>query len=76
VDRRLRRRPDQLTNVADQPEYAAVKAKLAARLMAKLKETGDPRAVGGGEKFDTYPYYGGAPRYPGDAAIEAYRKKK
>lgn len=71
----LKKDPDQLVNVANQPEYAGVKAKLAAQLMAKLKETGDPRAIGGGEKFDTYPYYGGAPRYPGDAAIEAYRKK-
>ena len=47
---------DQINNVADDPEYAKVKAKLAAMLTAELKKTADPRVVGGGEKFDEYPY--------------------
>jgi len=71
----LKEDPDQLVNVAGDVAHAEIKAKLSARLIEKLRATGDPRVVGGGEKFDTYPYYGGAPRYPGDAAIEAYRRK-
>ncbi len=40
----LRKDPDQLNNVADDPSYAKVKEELAARLMAELKATNDPRA--------------------------------
>lgn len=57
--------PEQLTNVADDPAYGDVKDKLAERLSAGLESSGDPRVVGGGEKFDEYPYLGGAPKYPG-----------
>jgi N-sulfoglucosamine sulfohydrolase len=54
----LRKDPDQLNNVADNPQYAKTKKTLAAELMAKLKETKDPRALGNGDIFDKYPYYG------------------
>jgi len=57
----LRKDPAQLNNVAALPEYAAVKGKLAAALMAELKATKDPRVLGNGDIFDTYPYYGGMP---------------
>ena len=57
--------PEQLTNVAGEAAYAEIKKKLAARLMENLKLTGDPRATGGGDHFDKYPYLGGAPKYPG-----------
>jgi arylsulfatase A-like enzyme len=39
----LRTDPDQLTNVADRPEYAAAKADLSRRLTAILEQAGDPR---------------------------------
>ena len=59
----LRKDPDQLNNVADRSEYAKSKEKLAAALMAELKATKDPRALGKGDIFDKYPYYGaGAPK--------------
>ena len=54
----LRKDPDQLNNVADKPEYARVKSKLAAALMSELKATKDPRVLGKGDLFDNYPYYG------------------
>jgi N-sulfoglucosamine sulfohydrolase len=57
----LRKDPDQLTNVAADPSYAKAKEELAARLTAELQATNDPRVVGSGDKFDTYPYYGGQP---------------
>ncbi len=56
----LRKDPDQINNVAENPDYDVTKRKLAAALMAHLKATKDPRALGKGKIFDTYPYYGGA----------------
>jgi N-sulfoglucosamine sulfohydrolase len=61
----LKKDPEQLENVAADPGYAAIRRQLAERLTDRLEATGDPRAVGGGEKFDQYPYLGGAPTYPG-----------
>ncbi|MBN2269006.1 MAG: sulfatase, partial [Sedimentisphaerales bacterium] len=54
----LRKDPDQLENVAEKPEYAKAKNKLAAELTAQLKATGDPRILGKGDMFDKFPYYG------------------
>jgi uncharacterized sulfatase len=55
----LRRDPDQIHNVADDPAYAGVKQELSAQLMTELKAGGDPRVAGQGDFFDRYPYYGG-----------------
>jgi arylsulfatase A-like enzyme len=65
--------PDQLRNVAGNPEYADVKADLAARLTGYLQKTGDPRETGKPVKFDEYPYGGGVPTWPGDEAIRTYK---
>ncbi len=54
-----RKDPGQLHNVANRPEYAEAKARLAAALKEELLATGDPRAQGAGDVFDRYPYYGG-----------------
>jgi N-sulfoglucosamine sulfohydrolase len=67
--------PEQLKNVAAEPAYRAVKAKLAVQLTSKLKATGDPREISDTEPFDHYPYYGGAPLYPGDQKMEGYRNE-
>jgi hypothetical protein len=61
----LRKDPGQMANVAEDGAYADVKAQLAARLLAELEATGDPRVVGGAERFEIYPYYGGGPTKPG-----------
>jgi len=53
----LRRDPAQLHNVAADEEYREVREALAKRLVHRLVETNDPRVMGGGEKFDEYPYY-------------------
>jgi len=55
----LQKDPDELENLADKPEYAAIKQQLAARLHAWMKETGDPRATQDDDRFDKFPYYGG-----------------
>ncbi len=60
----LKADPGQLENVAARPEYLAIRRQLSERLERQLRATGDPRVVGGGELFDTFPYEGGAPRHP------------
>jgi len=55
----LRKDPDQLHNVANRVEYAEVKNKLAGELVMQLVATKDPRVLGRGDIFDSYPYYGG-----------------
>jgi hypothetical protein len=54
-----------MTNVAGEAAYAAVKDELAARLLRQLEATGDPRVLGGAERLEVYPYYGGSPMKPG-----------
>jgi N-sulfoglucosamine sulfohydrolase len=61
----LRADPGQLTNVASDPSYAAVKDTLSRRLMDALDATGDLRVVGGAEAWETQTYLGGAPRWEG-----------
>ena len=60
----LRNDPDQQRNLAANPEYADVLSKLSKQLTEELKASSDPRIIGGAEKFDAYPYSGGAPTYP------------
>ncbi|HUT10632.1 MAG TPA: heparan N-sulfatase, partial [Thermoguttaceae bacterium] len=64
----LTKDPDQLENVADDPQYPEARGKLAGQLTELLRASGDPRIVGGGEQFDRYPYLGGTPKYPGGGA--------
>ncbi len=52
----LRSDPHQLTNVAGNSQYAEVQTRLSAQLMTELRRTADPRVVGGGQAFDTYPF--------------------
>ncbi|MBN2288163.1 MAG: sulfatase [Candidatus Glassbacteria bacterium] len=54
----LRKDPHELTNVAGDPEYREILAGLKGQLMKELKETEDPRALGKGDCFDEYPYFG------------------
>ena len=50
--------PHQVENVADDPAHAAAKRELSERLLAHLKEHGDPRVTGDGTTFDEPPYAG------------------
>lgn len=54
----LSKDPDQTSNVANLPEYAAVRSDLESRLMKTLLETGDPRVVDEGRFFETPPLSG------------------
>ena len=52
----LRNDPQQLRNVAGQPQYEAIQSQLEKRLMDLLRQTGDPRMTGDGSRFDRMPY--------------------
>ena len=54
----LSKDPHQLTNVTGNPEYKEVLQRLKDQLMRELRETEDPRALGKGDSFDNYPYFG------------------
>jgi N-sulfoglucosamine sulfohydrolase len=60
----LRNDPAQVNNVAGRPGYAVAQRELRAQLDAWMSQTQDPRASGGGEEFDKYPYFGDARRMP------------
>jgi hypothetical protein len=47
---------------------------MSEQLTLELTRSGDPRELGGAEAFDSYPYFGGIPSYPGDDVLEAYRE--
>ena len=69
----LEKDPEQMVNVADDPAYAQVKTDLESRLLAYLKETGDPRETGAAYDWDASEYYmeGDKRPRPSEAAIEA-----
>ncbi len=51
--------PFQLVNLAGDPDYADVQERLKNQLFELLRKSGDPRANGGGDEFDEYPYRAG-----------------
>ena len=55
----LSKDPHQLHNVAADPAYAGCEEK--ARILAHggVESHGRPACLGGGDAFDSYPYYGG-----------------
>ncbi|HAH45366.1 MAG TPA: heparan N-sulfatase, partial [Planctomycetaceae bacterium] len=69
----LRNDPDQLQNVAADPMYEMVKAKLAKELQQQLVATHDPRELGQGDQLEKHPYLGGGPKHP---SLEVKRKKQ
>jgi N-sulfoglucosamine sulfohydrolase len=48
--------PECMHNLADDPEYASLKAELKSQMEAELTAEGDPRMLGKGDIFDTYKY--------------------
>ncbi len=57
--------PEQLVNLAADPDYTDVKEMLSAQLMEQLERTGDPRTeLVEDFDFDAVPYLGSGPRHP------------
>lgn len=50
--------PDQIHNMADNPEYAAVRDQMREQLMTELKQVEDPRVTGDGMTFEKPPFSG------------------
>ena len=69
--------PDQLNNVADVAEYAAVKLQLVKQLKSELASTSDPRETGADadQIFDTPKYFGSGPRHPSTQKPKKTRSK-
>lgn len=59
--------PEQLVNIAEDPQFAKVVTDLKERLREELLKTGDPRANDSDaatEYFDAFKYLGSGPRHP------------
>ena len=56
--------PDQLKNVAGDPERNAAKTRLRRMLDEWMRTTGDPRATTDDDRWDRYPYYGQPAKEP------------
>lgn len=52
----IKQDPEQLNNLANDPNYAQVKQQLAEQLIAELERTNDPRMGEDGDVFDKYPF--------------------
>ncbi len=48
--------PDCLSNLAEDPQYADLKAEMSKTMVAELTAQEDPRILGHGDVFDAYPY--------------------
>ena len=57
----MKKDPDQMKNIVDDPAYAETVKKLRAHLMSYLRETNDPRLVDDGKFFETPPMAGPTP---------------
>ena len=63
--------PQQIKNVADDPQYATIRESMNQRLMDELKRTKDPRVIDNGKFFETPPMAGPLP-----ADSQRAKKKK
>lgn len=54
----LAKDPDQMKNVAEDPDYATVRETLEERLLKELRDTGDPRLKDNGRFYETPPMAG------------------
>lgn len=61
----IKRDPGCTKNLADDPEYTSVLNELKSKLEKLLKEQGDPRMLGYGDIFDSYPRFGLMRDWPG-----------
>ncbi len=76
----LRKDPDEMNNVAEDPAYAAIRKEMTERLFTILRETGDPRMLEDGKYFETPPLAGPLPkqeqkRLPGGQPVKKGKKK-
>ena len=56
--------PDCLNNLAENPEFETTNKELSRQMMDYLKKTGDPRVLGNGDVWETYPRYSNIRKFP------------
>ena len=56
--------PSCLRNLAVDPAFASTREQLARQLESYLRETGDPRVLGRGDVFESYPRYSPLRKFP------------
>lgn len=56
--------PACLKNLAEDPAFARTKQELSLRMKKYLEQTGDPRALGHGDLWETYPRYNNIRKFP------------
>jgi uncharacterized sulfatase len=67
---------DCMKNLAGEPEHRETKEKLSTKLRAVLSDQKDPRVLGTGDVFDSYPRFGAMrPELGGFAEQGAYNSK-
>ena len=64
----LKKDPDQVNNVANDPAYFKQKEELSERLMRLLTDARDPRVTGDGKTFDRSPFSDAPPENPNKGA--------
>ena len=57
--------PGCINNLADNPEFKQIKTDLNKVLTDELTKQGDPRVLGYGDIFESYPRFGGMRNFPG-----------
>jgi uncharacterized sulfatase len=67
--------PQCLNNIADEPAYAQIKQQLWKKLKDILVKQKDPRVLGRGDIFESYPRFGPMQSYPGFNAQGQYNPK-
>ena len=67
--------PGCVKNLAYAPEYKEIKDKLQAQLKRELKQQGDPRMLGYGDIFESYPRYSHMRDFPGFKKSGEYNPK-
>ncbi|MED5470945.1 MAG: heparan N-sulfatase, partial [Verrucomicrobiota bacterium] len=60
----IRKDPGCLNNLANDPKHAIIRDKLSQRLVKYLTDTNDPRALNGGDIFETYKRYSSIRWFP------------
>ena len=59
----IRKDPDCLADLSQDPAYASLKRKMEEEMAARLVEQEDPRILGRGDVFDHYPDMSGARQF-------------
>ena len=64
-----------LNNLADNPELAAIKEELREQLFEALRAQKNPRVLGNGDIFESYPRFAGMREFPGFKERGKYNPK-